>query len=366
VPELRVLALTPDFPPDRGGIQTLVAGLVANAIDTSWRVVAFGDLPSDGGTRRVSRTGRSHVLDVARLNAAALDAAREARPDVVVSAHVVTSPAARVIGRTLRIPIVQYLHGVEAQARPRLCAFAARSADAVIAVSRHTASLARQAGAREAAIHTIPPGVDVPENVLRRPGSTRTLVTVSQLAYRYKGHDVIARALPLVAAKVPDVRWVVVGDGPLRGFVQELVSSYGVADRLVMTGTVSDTARDTILDEAHIFCMPSRVPASGVGGEGFGIAYLEASARGLPVVAARSGGTVDAVIDGETGLLVEPLDHLGLADAVSGLLLESGRAERMGAAGRERAREFAWPRIVAHVDEVLGALAARPNSSSTL
>ena len=360
MPDLRVLAVTPDFPPDRGGIQTLVARLVANAAKTTWHVVALGDAPADGRVKRVPRSGRSHVLDLARLNATALAAAIRLRPEVVLSAHVVTSPAARVIGRTLGVPIVQYLHGVEAQARPRLCAFAVRCADAVIAVSRHTASLAHGAGGSEPAIHTIPPGVDVPLDVARRPGSTPTLVTVSQLAYRYKGHDVIARALPLVAANVPGVRWMVVGDGPLRGFVEELASTYGVADRLVMTGTVSDAERDRLLDEAHVFCMPSRVPASGVGGEGFGIAYLEASARALPAVAARSGGTLDAVIDGETGLLVEPLDHVALADALTGLLTDRERAERLGAAGRSRAWEFAWPRIAARVEDVLRSIAGKP------
>ena len=359
MPELRVLALTPDFPPDRGGIQTLVARLAANTADTSWEVVALGDVPSDGRVTRVRRGGRSHAVDLARLNAAALAAAQRVRPDAVVSAHVVTSPAARVIGQTLRVPVVQYLHGVEAQARPRLCAFAVRGADAVIAVSRHTASLARRAGAREAAIYTIPPGVDIPEIDVRRPGPAPTIVTVSQLAYRYKGHDVIARALPLVAATVPDVGWVVVGDGPLRGFVEELAGSYGVGDRVVMTGSVPDAERDRLLDKAHVFCMPSRVPASGVGGEGFGIAYLEASARALPVVAASSGGTVDAVVDGETGLLVEPLDHVALADALGCLLVDRERAQRMGAAGRSRVHEFAWSRIAARVEELLHTLVGR-------
>ena len=104
--------------------------------------------------------------------------------------------------------------------------------------------------------------------------------------------------------------------------------------------------------------MPSRLPASGRGGEGFGIAYLEASARGLPVVAGNVGGAPDAVADGETGILVDPTDHLALADAVSELLIDRGRAEALGRAGEARARSLAWPHVVRQVEDVLLELAS--------
>jgi phosphatidylinositol alpha-1,6-mannosyltransferase len=101
--------------------------------------------------------------------------------------------------------------------------------------------------------------------------------------------------------------------------------------------------------------MPSRIPPGGIGGEGFGIAYLEANALGLPVVAGNEGGAVDAVIDGETGVLVDPSDHIAVADAVSDLLLDSGLAARLGEKGRARAREFAWPNVARRVERVLEA-----------
>ena len=95
--------------------------------------------------------------------------------------------------------------------------------------------------------------------------------------------------------------------------------------------------------------MPSRVPAGGFGGEGFGIVYLEADAHGCPSVAGNVGGAVDAVVDGETGLLVDPEDHVMSADALDRLLRDEPRRRAMGAAGAERAAEFAWPLIAARV-----------------
>jgi phosphatidylinositol alpha-1,6-mannosyltransferase len=124
-------------------------------------------------------------------------------------------------------------------------------------------------------------------------------------------------------------------------------------------GELSSAERDLWLDRAHVFAMPSRLLASRTGGEGFGIAFLEAGMHGLPVVAGNVGGTLDSVIDQRTGLLVDPLDHVAVAGAISELLCDPTRASELGRAGRERAEQFAWPRIARLVEEVLLEVTAR-------
>ena len=99
--------------------------------------------------------------------------------------------------------------------------------------------------------------------------------------------------------------------------------------------------------------MPSRLPAGGKGGEGFGIAFLEASAHGLPVVAGNVGGALDAVRDGVTGVLVDPTDAAAVAGAVVDLLEDPDRAQALGAAGAQWARDFAWDRVTAQVEDVV-------------
>ncbi len=160
-------------------------------------------------------------------------------------------------------------------------------------------------------------------------------------------------ALALIRARVPGAEWVVVGDGPLRAELERRAAQIGVRDAVRFTGRVSDVERDAWLDRARVFVMPSRLPAGGAGGEGFGIVYLEAGAHGLPVVAGAVAGALDAVIDGETGVLVAPEDPSAVADAVAGLLLDPARARRLGEAGARRARELSWPRMVARVEDVL-------------
>ncbi len=132
----------------------------------------------------------------------------------------------------------------------------------------------------------------------------------------------------------------------------------GSTDSIRFLGSVSDEQRNPWLRRAQVLAMPSRLPAGGFAGEGFGIAYLEAGAYGKPVVAGNVGGALDAVIDGVTGLLVDPLDQLAVAEAITTLLLDTQLAGRLGSAGRARAQEHAWPVIVERVQGMLLGLLA--------
>jgi phosphatidylinositol alpha-1,6-mannosyltransferase len=307
--------------------------------------------------RRSRSGGRRHRPAILLVNGLAIAEGLRFRPDVVLSAHIVMSPAAWIIRRLTGIPTVQYLHADEIRWRPALTSFAVRRASAVVAVSEHTSKLAIGAGANASRVRRIPNGVDVPAASQERRDSRPTVLTVARLRKRYKGHDVLMRAMPLICARVPEATWVVVGDGPLRPELERLAADYELDEHVHFLGETSDAERDAWLDRAHVFAMPARVPPGGVGGEGFGIVFLEANAHGLPVVAGNVGGALDAVVHGETGLLVDPTDHVAVADAVSELLLDPGRAAALGRAGAARARQFAWPTIAGHVEDLLLELA---------
>ena len=143
---------------------------------------------------------------------------------------------------------------------------------------------------------------------------------------------------------------MVVGDGPLRPELEDLARHEGVDDAIEFVGAASNRERDEWYDRAHVFAMPSRLPEAGVGGEGFGIVYLEAGAHDLPSVAGNVAGARDAVVDAETGILVDPTDPEALAAALCDLLLDRDRAAAMGAAARRHAESHAWPRIAAQVE----------------
>jgi phosphatidylinositol alpha-1,6-mannosyltransferase len=289
---------------------------------------------------------------IVRLNARSVTEAVRFRPDVVLSAHINVAPAALTSRRLSKVPYVQYVHGREAVIRPRLTRAGLGGAAAVIAVSSYAQGLALRFGAPTEPTHQIPPGIDLYRAPVDVRASRPTIVTVARLEQRYKGHDVLIRALALVRARLPDVRLVVIGDGPLRPVYERLARSLGLDGTVEFRGAVDDDARDRALDEAHVFAMPSRLPSDG-GGEGFGMVYLEAAVHGLPTVAGDVAGAVDAIEHGRTGLLVDPRDHVAVAGALTTLLEHPAEAEALGRAAAKRAEDFSWPRIGERVAEVL-------------
>ena len=354
--EKRCLIVSPDYPPARGGIQTLVHRLAQDFTRLHPRVVTSTPCPGreppgpevirHGGALQGGRSA------IALLNVATTREAIRFRPDVILSGHIAATPGAALAGRMLRAPVVQYAHGRELTHRAWLTRLALRSAQHTIAVSEHTRTVAIAHGADGDRLSVIPPGVDItPASPARRDGPP-TMLTVARLTESYKGHDVLFRALPLIRARVPTARWAVVGDGPLRPGLERAVADAGLDHCVEFLGEIDDHERDRWFDRSHVFAMPSRVPASGAG-EGFGIVYLEAGLHGLPVVAGAEGGALDAVVDGETGLLVDPRDHVALANAIADLLNDRERATRLGRTGAERARRHAWPVIAHRVEDLL-------------
>jgi phosphatidylinositol alpha-1,6-mannosyltransferase len=366
----RALVLSPDYPPLEGGIQLVVRRLLEHMVGVEARVVALGvpgDADYDGAqpfrTIRVSRRGARNRAAVTALNARAVAEGLRWRPDVVISGHVVTALATSALRPLLRRPVLQYVHADEFRTRPKVCKLAMRNADAVVAVSEYTVGLAVAAGANPALVHRIHPGVDVSAMGSTTPKATRpTLITVARLSDHYKGHDVVMSALPSVLTRIPNAEWVIVGDGPLRPQLEQQAVDLGVADAVRFAGWVPVEERDRLLDEAHVFAMLSRLPPGDIGGEGFGIVYLEAAARGLPVVAGAVGGALDAVADGETGLLVDPTNPGAVADALVGLLSNPDRAQALGMAGATRARQFTWERHARVVQTVIEELRRRNDS----
>jgi phosphatidyl-myo-inositol dimannoside synthase len=342
-----------------GGISTLLHGLVRHSTGLLARVVTFDARTAGEFDRaqpfevvRIPR-GRSHRGAISRLNVKGLAESVRWRPDAFLSGHILMSPATSLARRLIRSPSVQYLYGNELVHRPGLAVAAVRRASASVGISEYTCSLLPEA--MRSGVRIIPPGIDLEHTEGARRARRPTIVTISRLDAAYKGHDVTARALALVRDDVPDFEWVVIGDGPLRRHLEGLVSSLGIEQHVRFEGGLSDEDRDCWLDRAHVFCMPSRVPAGGAG-EGFGIVYLEAAAHGVPAIAGRVGGAVDAVVPGQTGLLVDAADHVAVATALTSLLKDPARAEVMGRAAAERAEDFRWPLVASRFEALVTEL----------
>jgi len=182
------------------------------------------------------------------------------------------------------------------------------------------------------------------DQVRRRHGLTGrpVVVCVSRLVPR-KGQDVLIRVLPQVRAKVPGTALLLVGGGPDFPRLHRLAAEHGVADSVVLTGSVPWEELPAHYDAGDVFAMPCRTRRAGLEVEGLGIVFLEASATALPVVAGRSGGSPDAVLDGRTGHVVDGRSPAAVAEQLIALLSDPPRARALGQAGRAWVeREWRW------------------------
>jgi phosphatidylinositol alpha-1,6-mannosyltransferase len=215
-----------------------------------------------------------------------------------------------------------------------------------------------------AALEHLPSGVDTDvfapdpaarEEIRRRHGlgDRPVVVCVSRLVPR-KGQDALVRALPAIRRRVPGAALLIVGGGAYRGKLEALARAEGVADHVVLTGSVPWHELPAHYNAGDVFAMPCRTRGRGLDVEGLGIVYLEASATGLPVVAGRSGGAPETVLDGVTGTVVDGREVGQIADVVGALLADPAQATKVGLAGREWvSQNWRWDTLAARLATLL-------------
>jgi phosphatidylinositol alpha-1,6-mannosyltransferase len=189
----------------------------------------------------------------------------------------------------------------------------------------------------------IAPGIDVDHFIPRDASALRdslgiahkkVIVSVGRLVHR-KGQDRLIEAMPEIVKSVPDAHLLLIGEGPYREHLQKLVHKHGLESSVTFIGRIQYKDLPMYLCAGDVFAMPSRSRLMGLEVEGLGIVYLEASSCGLPVLAGNSGGAPDAVVQNETGIVVDGTDDRQIAAAAIELLSDSAAAQLMGVAGRQ-------------------------------
>ena len=277
-------------------------------------------------TRELRRFEPDAVTAQSPYEALAVLAARglaRSRAALIVELHGDWRTFTRLYGSPLRRAL--------APVTDRVAPWALRRADAVRTLSEYTTGLAREIGVEPAAAFVaftdIELFVETPPAEL--PGEPHALFV--GVLEPYKNVEHLAAAWRLVAERVPKGTLRLIGDGHRRDIAERLVADF--PDRMSWTRAVSGTEIARALDDAWLLLLPSRA-------EGTPRIVLEAFCRGRAVVGGRVGGVPDVVEDGISGILVDPDDVNGIADAVVRLLGDRAEAERMGLAARERANAF--------------------------
>ena len=344
-----------------GGVQVHVKNLAERLRDRGHETVVLAPTitpPTEPWVRSVGRPIRVHYRGtVAPIAPLAYRRTRgaliEFRPDVVHVHEPLTPSASMFAAIASKVPVVATVHAyldrsIAMELAAPLLRRVWKRVAVGIAVSEAAASFLRRA-LPGAALEIVPNGVDVEAFSAAEPRDDlpagRRILWVNRLDAQ-KGFPVALAAFSKVLVDVPEATLVVVGDGKDREALKLLTGS--ALARVEMRGAVPNEEVPTYHAACEVFVAPA------VGQESFGIVLVEAMAAGIPIVATDIPGYQEVLSDGVEGLLVPPRDPEALAAGVVRVLTEPGLADRLGDAGRERARTFDWPIVVDRLEELYG------------
>lgn len=337
----RPLFVTRKFPPSVGGMETLAAGV--------WRA-----LSSECQEARLVAHGGPNRQLVWWLPLAVLRTALalwRGQVDFVLTNDALTFAALSPVLRLAGVPAATMVMGLDLTFRNPLYRFVIRRtlprAQAVLAISEATAEVARGLGVPAEHVSVVRLGVDAPpvsaeerevaaarlRARLGLPPQTAVLLTVGRLVRRKGARWFVSAVLPRLGT---DVVYAIAGEGPEAGAIATAAAASAAGDRVRLLGRVDEPTRDLLMAGADLFVQPNvRVPGDM---EGFGLVVIEAVLRGSPVVGAALEGILDAVVDGETGLLLPPGDAEAWTRTLGDLLADraalAARGQKYAAAAR--------------------------------
>jgi phosphatidyl-myo-inositol dimannoside synthase len=370
---LRHLIITNDFPPKTGGIETYILGLCAGLDPSAVTVIA----PARAGYQEVDdrlpysvvRIKRRRLQPSPAITRSVRRTISARKPDAIHLANAL--PLGRFASRIreqTRVPVTVFAYGSEIIVPSRMPLVRGKlrkvltSVDLVVVASEFTNKALGEITEGKARTCVVYPSVD--------PGRFSLAVSGARIRARHnlkdrfvalfvgrlvkrKGAETLVRAI----AEMPDAVAVICGGGPEEAALKRLVDELECADRVILAGLVPDAELPEYYAAADVFCMPCSERYRGSDTEGFGIVYIEAAACGLPCVAGVCGGSVEAVVDGETGIILPEPSPRDVAVALGRLAADDTMRARLGAAGRERAETLFSPLTqAAQLEQALGEL----------
>lgn len=369
----RHLLVTNDFPPKIGGIQSYLWELWRRLPPEEFAVYTTpyaGATAFDAGHGfRVERSPEPVIGPYPWLVSRLDRFAREVDADLILLDPAVPLGA---IGPSLERPYGVVLHGAEVTVPGRLplsrpvLARTLRRAELVVAAGEYALAEAERCAGRSLPAVVVPPGVDHRrirplDDEDRRIARKRfevapdafVLASVNRLVPR-KGMDTLIRAVARLANdEGRPVEVLIGGRGRHRPVLERLIAEHRAPVRLL--GRVSDDDVAQLYGAADAMAMLCHDRWRGLEQEGFGIVFLEAAAAGIPQIAGRSGGAHEAVVDGETGLVVdEPRSVDAVAAAIRRLMDDPEASHRLGTAARQRAVEhFDYDRLARQLRDAI-------------
>lgn len=368
----RLLLISKNFPPTRGGIEKLCHELI-NGLSASYSCVVIGPT---GGEDFVGAHVRYLGCPLrplplffvfSLLQGVRLRAAGE-KFEFVVGGSALVAPLARCFGFLFKAKKVLFVHGLDllfaSLLYQRFFVPSVRCFDLLISNSRETTKLAQKRIANSASVSTILPGVanERVEFSCSTSGQRPTLLFVGRLIPRKGVAEFVTNALPDIVKEIPEINFVIIGtevksrssfQPSVLHRIKTAIDQYGLSNNVDILGEVSDETLSHNLQMANLFVFPAISLPGDM--EGFGVVNIEAAAYGLPSIAFEQGGIPSAIKHNETGVLIDADDYVAFARAcVSGI--RNDFKSKAFTACQAWAEELSWESYVRRVDQTLKEL----------
>lgn len=379
---MRVLLITRNLPPLRGGMERLNLGVVT-ALASKVELVVIGPAGCRAHLPKQVAVYEVPVVSLPLFFLKVMELAwRLGRDhfDLVIAGSGLTAPMALLAAKRSGARSLAYVHGLDVTTKNLVYRMfwltAMRRMDAAIANSANTADLAMRAAVAQGNVAVVHPGVELPLSTESSNNDFRArfqlddapmLLSVGRLTERKGLAEFVDLAMPLIVARFPGVRLVVIGDEapdalsrsanePAAKLI-EAIARHCLQKHIIRLGPCDEITLKNAYAAADIHVFPVKQVSGDI--EGFGMVAIEAAAHGLPTIAFAVGGVPDAVGDGVSGWLLPPGDYDGFAARVCKVIAAKDGGSLHGSA-RLFAKDFSWPlfgeRLWARVQQVVSGV----------
>jgi glycosyltransferase involved in cell wall biosynthesis len=377
---LKIFQVVPYYPPHIGGMEFYVQRLSEELAARGHEITVFtsssGKLESVrevNGVKIVSLRKMLNVYNVPIVPSLFWRLLNQERPDVIDTHQypVFFSDVSAGISWIKNVPLLLHVH-VVSYAKSPFSGFVSDAyystigripfevASSIVSPSMAYRNKLIQMGAKPNKIQVIPYGIDLQRFALKYDVETfkahydcknsKVILSVGRLNYQ-KGFQYLIKAMPGIIRRFPNAKLMIVGEGEQLAYLEQLSKSLGVGESVIFTGALSQTEIPKAYAACDVFVLPSLF-------EALGISLIEAQAAGKPVVGTRSEGAIEALIENETGFLVNPCYTKGLEEAIEQILSDSSLASAMGEKGKKYANvRFSIQNSVNSIIDTYSALA---------
>lgn len=373
----KTLFITNFFPPEHGGIQNYIYNLASKLPQDDIFILTDkqNDSSSFDNQQNFKIFRRSFLSPLRHFKLTSLDLFFKTRKlidqnniDLLIAGHFyLPALTCYLLNKTRGIPYYIFTHGTEifelqnaSSGKIRYMHKIFTHAQKVVVTTDYMKNYLISIGVLDNKILKISPGIDhsyfKPQNSINSRKIISKLISHDLTNYNIilslgrlverKGHDMVLKSLSKVLERFPKTKYIIAGDGPHREKLIQLTKKLNLEKYVIFTGSINNQNIVDYYNACDFFIMPSRILQHKKDVEGFGIVYLEASACEKPVIAGRSGGVSEAVVNGKTGLLINPKNQDEISNAMLKLMTDSYYAQRLGENGRNRViNNFDWNKL---------------------